>query len=127
MNIKNIKVLLVDDSSVVLMTEKMMLRQLDTGAVVTASNGREGVATAIRERPHLILMDVMMPEMNGFDAVRALRADPRTASIPVIMVTTRGEEDKVAEGYEAGCNDYLTKPIDKVQLLTKMRDLLEIE
>ena len=127
MNIKNIKVLLVDDSSVVLMTEKMMLRQLDTGAVVTASNGREGVETAIRERPHLILMDVMMPEMNGFDAVRALRADPRTASIPVIMVTTRGEEDKIAEGYEAGCNDYLTKPIDKVQLLTKMRDLLEIE
>ena len=117
----------MDDSNVVLMTEKMLLRQLDGVDVVTAANGREGVETAIRERPHLILMDVMMPEMNGFDAVRAIRADSRTARIPIIMVTTRGEEDKIAEGYEAGCNDYLTKPIDKVQLLAKMKDLLEFE
>lgn len=127
MTIKNVKVLLVDDSEVVLMTEKMLFRQLDACEVITAHNGREAVEAALRDRPDLILMDLVMPEMDGFEAVRALRADSRTARIPIIMVTTRGEEEKIAEGYEAGCNDYLTKPIDKVQLVAKMQDLLEVE
>jgi len=118
------KVLLVDDSEVVLMTEKLIFRNLGDFELLTARDGEEAVEVARAELPDLILMDVVMPKMGGFDACRALRADPRTRHIPIIMVSTRSEEHNVAEGYEAGCNDYVTKPIDKNELSEKMKDLL---
>ena len=117
------KVLLVDDSNTILMMEKMVLKKTPY-QVITASNGEEGVARALAERPDLILMDVVMPKMNGFDAVRRLRQEAATRDIPVIMVTTRGEAANVEAGYESGCNDYVTKPIDSVELITKLRDQL---
>jgi CheY-like chemotaxis protein len=116
------KILAVDDSATVLLVERSLLsRSYD---VVTAKNGEEGVAKAIAERPDLILMDVMMPRMNGFDAVRALRANPSTRRIPVIMVTTRGEAQNVESGYESGCTDYVTKPFDGPALLAKVKSRL---
>lgn len=117
------KILLVDDSNTILMMEKMVLRKADY-QIITASNGEEGVARAIAERPDLVLMDVVMPKMNGFDACRRLRQEEVTKDIPVIMVTTRGEPVNVEAGYESGCNDYVTKPIDALELLTKLRDQL---
>lgn len=122
---KKAKILLVDDSQVVIMNEKMLLRHLGDFEVVTACNGRQGVEMAQAELPDLILLDVVMPEMNGFDACRAIRSDPATRHIPIIMVTTRGEEDNLSEGFTAGCSDYITKPIDKNVLAQKMQDLLE--
>jgi DNA-binding response OmpR family regulator len=117
------KILLVDDSSTVLLMEKMILSKSEYD-VVTARDGLEGVEKARCERPDLILMDVVMPRMDGFEAVRKLREDDSTRSIPVIMVTTRGELQSVETGYASGCSDYVTKPINGLELLTKVRSCL---
>jgi DNA-binding response OmpR family regulator len=68
-------------------------------------------------------MDVVMPTMDGFEACRKIRIRAETNGIPIIMVTTRGEAINVETGYECGCNDYVTKPIDKVELLEKIENL----
>lgn len=117
------KVLLVDDSNTVLMMEKMVLKKR-AYEILTASNGEEGVERAIAEHPDVILMDVIMPKMNGFEAVRRLRQEEATKNIPVIMVTTRGESANVETGFDSGCNDYITKPVDALELLAKLRDQL---
>jgi len=114
------KILLVDDQNTVLMMERMMLR--DCGFdIVTAKNGEEAVEKALAERPDLILLDVVMPKMNGFEACRALRAREETRSIPIIMCTTRGEATNVQEGFDAGCTDYVTKPFNATELMGKIR------
>jgi CheY-like chemotaxis protein len=117
------KILLVDDSSTVLLMEKMILSKSEYD-VVTARDGVEVVEKARCELPDLILMDVVMPRMDGFEAVRKLREDDATRSIPVIMVTTRGELASVENGYASGCSDYVTKPINGLELLTKVRSCL---
>lgn len=118
------KILMVDDAATILMMEKMFLSK-EPYELVTANNGQEAVEKAESERPDLILMDVVMPKMNGFEAVQKIRENVATQSIPIIMVTTRGEEDNMEKGYENGCNDYVTKPINGPELLTKIRNLLE--
>ncbi len=117
------KILLVDDSSTTLMMEKMILSQ---GAydLITASDGEEALERAEQERPDLILLDVVMPKMDGFEACRRLREHAETKAIPVIMVTTRGEAQNVEQGYALGCNDYVTKPINGLELMTKVKSLL---
>jgi DNA-binding response OmpR family regulator len=117
------KILLVDDSATILMMEKMILTR-GPYSMVTACNGEEAVAKAESENPDLILMDVVMPKMDGFEAVRRIRRVTSVAKMPIIMVTTRGEEHNVETGYEAGCTDYVTKPIDGSELLTKLRNYL---
>lgn len=115
------KILLVDDSNTVLLMEKMLLAN-EGYALVTASNGREAVQKATAERPDLILLDVVMPDMNGFEACKQLRARDDTRDIPIIMVTTRSEATNVQIGFESGCNDYVTKPINGVELITKIKN-----
>ncbi len=117
------KILLVDDSSTVLLMERMILSKSEY-EVVTARDGVEGLEKARAEKPDLILMDVVMPRMDGFEAVRQLRAEDATRAIPVIMVTTRGELQSVETGYASGCNDYVTKPINGLELLAKVRSCL---
>ena len=117
------KILLVDDSQTVLMMEKMILRRT-AYQLLTASDGVEAVQTAIKELPDLILMDVVMPKMNGFEAVKQIRATAETKDIPIIMVTSRGEEENVRTGFESGCNEYVTKPINTLELLCKIQILL---
>jgi DNA-binding response OmpR family regulator len=117
------KILLVDDSSTVLLMERMILSKSEYD-VVTARDGVEGLEKARAERPDLILMDVVMPRMDGFEAVKQLRAEDATRAIPVIMVTTRGELTSVEAGYASGCNDYVTKPINGLELLAKVRSCL---
>jgi CheY-like chemotaxis protein len=117
------KILVVDDSNTALLVERMILSK---GAydLVTAQDGREAVATAVAEHPDLILMDVIMPRMNGFEACQALRANPATSQIPIILVTTRGEAENIEKGFTNGCNDYVTKPINGLELLSKIKDYL---
>ncbi|NVB37863.1 response regulator [Pseudenhygromyxa sp. WMMC2535] len=116
--------LLVDDSRTALMLQRAMLAE--TGYEIdTAANGRAALDRARERRPDLVLMDVMMPEMDGFQAVRAMRADAELASVPIIMVTTRSESVNVAEGFAAGCTDYLTKPFNARELLDKIREHLD--
>ncbi len=117
------KILLVDDSSTILMMEKLILKK-GPYELTMAADGAEAVALAQNERPDLILMDVVMPKVDGFEACRRLRADPATKEIPVIMVTTRGEAENMELGFGAGANDYLTKPINGLELLAKIKGLL---
>jgi DNA-binding response OmpR family regulator len=117
------KILLVDDSSTILMIEKMILAA-EPYTLLTAGNGAQAVEKATAERPDLILMDVVMPTMDGFTACRELRHRDETRAIPVIMVTTRGESGNVENGFASGCSDYITKPINGSELLAKVRNLL---
>lgn len=119
------KVLLVDDSATILMMERMILAKLSLD-LVTAMNGEEAIARAEAERPDLILMDVVMPQMNGLEACRRLREQESTRNTPIIMVTTRGEMENIETAYAHGCNDYVTKPINSAELVAKMRVFLDV-
>jgi len=123
MNNTRKKILLVDDSNTILMTERMILTK-GPYDLITAKDGEEAIAKALAERPDLILMDVVMPKMNGFDAVRRIRAEEGISDTPIIMVTTRGEVQNVETGFESGCNDYVTKPINAAELMAKLRNYL---
>jgi CheY-like chemotaxis protein len=117
------KILIVDDSKTILMMEKMILAR-GPYTLVTAINGEEAVTKAETEDPDLILMDVVMPKMDGFEACRRIRQSTANPNIPIIMVTTRGEELNVETGYQAGCTDYVTKPINATELMSKLRNYL---
>ena len=117
------KILLVDDSNTILMMERMILNK-GPYVLVTANNGEDAIAKARTEKPDLILMDVVMPKVDGFEACRQIRRETSTSSIPIIMVTTRGEEQNIEAGYQSGCTDYVTKPIDGAELLSKLRAYL---
>lgn len=92
--------------------------------VETASNGEQGVEMARRLRPDLVLMDVIMPVLNGFQATRMLHRDESTAGIPVIMVTTKDQQTDRTWGLRQGAVDYLVKPVDTAELLRRIRGLL---
>jgi twitching motility two-component system response regulator PilH len=92
--------------------------------VETASDGEQGVESARRLRPDLILMDVIMPVMNGFQATRTLRRDASTANIPIIMVTTKDQQTDRTWGLRQGANEYLVKPVDAAALLERIRAVL---
>jgi DNA-binding response OmpR family regulator len=117
------KILLVDDSSTILMMEKFILRN-DPFDFVTALNGEEAVRKAVSERPDLILLDVIMPRMGGFEACRLIREHEALKHVPIVMVTTRGEPLDVDTGPMSCCTDYVTKPISAIELLAKVRSLL---
>jgi DNA-binding response OmpR family regulator len=120
---KRKKILLVDDSNTILMMEKFILKN-GPYDLVTASNGEEAVSKASEHIPDLILLDVIMPKMGGFDACRLIRNNEATRNIPIIMVTTRGEAANVEAGWANGCTDYVTKPINTIELLAKVRSFL---
>jgi DNA-binding response OmpR family regulator len=118
------KILLVDDSNTILMMEKFILAN-GPWDLITAGNGEEAVRKAAEEHPDLILLDVIMPKMGGFEACRQIRNNDITEEIPIIMVTTRGEAVNVEAGWANGCTDYVTKPINAVELLAKVRSVLD--
>ena len=117
------KILLVDDSETILMMEQMIL-QKESYEIVMARDGKEGIKKAVEMKPDLILMDVVMPKMNGFEAVKWLRQREETKSVPIVMVTTEAETESMEAGYVCGCSDYVVKPIDGLELLTKVKNLL---
>ncbi len=118
------RILIVEDQD----DNRMILRDLLGVAgfeILEAVNGAEGVEAAKRELPDLILMDVEMPEMDGYEATRRIKDDPDTALIPVIVVTSyalSGDEEKARS---AGCDDYVTKPFSPRALLATIRDRLD--
>jgi twitching motility two-component system response regulator PilH len=116
------KILVVDDSP----TDQQHLRELLTGKgfqVVTASGGEEAIAKAKSEKPALILMDVVMPGLNGYQATRQLSEDEMTRHIPVIICTTKSQETDRIWGMKQGARDYLTKPVNGEELLAKIAAL----
>jgi twitching motility two-component system response regulator PilH len=109
------KVLIVDDSTAYRLRLRLLLRRLGHEAV-TAANGLEALEMARAEQPELILMDIVMPGMNGYEATRSLGRDEATSHIPVIFVTTRREDVDRIWGMRQGAVAYVTKPIDPEQL-----------
>lgn len=100
--------------------EKLLLRQEDV-EFLTASTGRQAIEAAKRDVPDLILLDIVMSEMDGLECCRRLRASPLTSEVPIIMVTTKGNQEMVQAAFMAGCTDFVTKPLDKVELIRKIR------
>ncbi|MGX5210940.1 SpoIIE family protein phosphatase [Streptomyces violaceus] len=94
--------------------------------VLLAPDGRAALETALAQPVELVLSDVMMPRMDGFELVRALRADPRTARLPIVLLTARAGEEESVQGRHAGADDYLTKPFSARQLLARVRTGLEL-
>ncbi|HOP41069.1 MAG TPA: response regulator [Geobacteraceae bacterium] len=118
------KVLLVDDTKLFLELEKNFLK-LSPVQILTASSGEEALKVAATERPDLIFMDITMPGMGGIACCGAIKADPELHAIPVIMVSSHGEEEDLAACRKAGCDDYLTKPVDRKLFLEKARAFLK--
>jgi len=116
--------MLVDDSATTLMLEKAVLESSTSYDLVLARNGEEAVEKAVSEKPDLILMDVVMPRMDGFEACRNMRAREETKSTPIILVTTRGSEQDFETGYMSGCNDYITKPFEGPEITTLLKHYL---
>lgn len=123
----NPKILLVDDSNTTLLMEQMLFDRYTKYNLVTARDGQEAIQKALAEEPDLILMDVVMPKMDGFDACREMRKLERLRRVPIILVTSRGEPANVEIGFASGCNDYLTKPINGRELLEMVNAYLEAE
>jgi adenylate cyclase len=94
--------------------------------VAAAHSGREALATAAAEPIDLVLLDILMPEMDGYEVCRALRAEPATSFLPVVMITASGEQEKVT-AIEAGADDFIAKPFDQSELLARVRSLLRIK
>jgi len=118
------KILLVDDSTTALMMEEMIIKQHAGYECLTARDGKAAIETALRVCPDLVLMDVVMPEMNGFEACKAMRKESVLQDVPVILLTTRGEQDYVEAGFQSGCNDYINKPVDAAELLALLQSYL---
>jgi twitching motility two-component system response regulator PilH len=120
------KVLVVDDSP----TERFFITDLLMKAgygVVQAENGEEALVKARSEKPQLIIMDVVMPGQNGYQITRALSKDAETQHIPVIMCTTKGLDTDKVWGIRQGARDYVVKPVDPSELLSKIRALPEAQ
>jgi DNA-binding response OmpR family regulator len=116
-------VLVVDDDPVILDVVEMVLRGNGI-EVSTRSTGEEGVRAAHDEPPDCAVVDVSMPDMSGLQVCRALREDPITADVPIILLTGKGQWLDVATGFDAGADDYLVKPFTPQELLTRVEALL---
>jgi two-component system alkaline phosphatase synthesis response regulator PhoP len=120
---KEIKILLVDDEQDILEIVGYNLSQ-EGYKIVTASNGREAIAVAKKELPHLIIMDVMMPEMDGMEACEAIRKLPELNNVIITFLTARSEDYSQVAGFEVGADDYIAKPIKPKLLVSKVKALL---
>jgi two-component system alkaline phosphatase synthesis response regulator PhoP len=112
------KILIVDDSATVLIMEELLLRS--QYEVIKATGGAQALRKAAEERPDLILLDIVMPNMDGLEACRLLRAMEATKLTPIIMVTTRGEQKTLTSAHASGANDLVTKPINQRELMDKI-------
>jgi CheY-like chemotaxis protein len=118
------KILLVDDSATSRLMHRTLISQKTGHQVICAQDGSEALKLAASENPDLILMDVMMPAMDGLEVCRRLRQDERTRKVPVILLTFKTDADSVKLGFESGCNEYLKKPLEENQLLQALNRYL---
>lgn len=118
------KILLVDDEADILEFVGYNLRK-EGYEVFTASNGKEAIETALKERPHMILLDVMMPEMDGIETCREIRSYPNLEKTAIAFLTARSEDYSQIAGFEAGADDYIAKPIRVKVLVSRIKAMLK--
>ena len=119
------KILVVDDEP----RAVTLLRNVLTPEgynVLTAHSGAEAIEVATRDVPDVLLLDVMMPELNGYEVCTRLRADPRLAHLPIIMLTALDDRDAKLEGLQAGADDFLSKPFDATELRARLRTITRL-
>jgi len=119
------RILIVDDSPSQLLGIKRIVEKLGHEAL-GADDGAAGVDLAKREKPDLILMDVVMPNLNGFQATRTISRDPETAHIPIVMVTTKDQETDKVWGMRQGAKAYVTKPIKEEELARTLEEFIRV-
>ena len=120
------KILVVDDTpqNVKLLTDLLTVKGY---VVVTAVNGKEALAKVTAENPDLVLLDVMMPGLSGYDVCRRIREDPRTALLPVVLCTSLDPQQERVKGIEAGADDFLNKPVNQPELFARVKSLLRVK
>ncbi len=119
-------ILVVDDDQQNLELVQAYLEDIEC-ETVAARDGIEALELVAAARPDLILLDVMMPKMSGFEVCRRLKNDPDTSTIPVIMVTALNEFGDIERGIDSGTDDFVSKPINKLELLTRIRTMLKLK
>jgi len=119
------KVLVVDDN---VQNLELLVAYLDTLGckVVTAPDGIEALELMRHDNFDLILLDIMMPRMSGFEVCRKLKSDPTTRDVPIIMVTALNELGDIERGVESGTDDFITKPVNRLELITRVKSLLRV-
>ena len=121
------KVLVVDDTSI---NRELILNILKTSDneydVIEASNGKEGYESAVSNLPDVILMDLRMPEVDGIHAIKMLKQNDSTSEIPVLVLTAYNSSDNLKESFEAGAFDYITKPVDGSELISRINKALGV-
>jgi CheY-like chemotaxis protein len=115
-------VLLVDDDPLILEILRTIL-DLEEFEVTTVADGRQALASVAASPPDVVVCDVMMPEVDGFEVCRTLKSQPTTADLPVILLTARDRPEDRQAGEDAGCDAYLTKPFSPLQLIDVIRDV----
>ena len=123
--LKNARILIVDDTLQNIQVLGTVLREQEYQLNV-AQNGKQALETVQKVKPDLILLDVMMPEMDGFETCQHLKADPETADIPIVFLTAKVETDDIIKGFELGAVDYVTKPFNATELLQRVETHLEL-
>lgn len=116
------RILIIDDDATTVEMLELALK-LEGHEVATASDGRQGIARCLEMTPDAVVLDVMMPDMSGFDVLRSLRSDPRSAELPVVLLSARGEDTAVWEGWMSGADAYITKPMDIIDLTSELERL----
>jgi len=120
-------VLLVDDNAQNLELLEVYMEDIPEARVVTAVNGIEALARVAEESPEVVLLDIMMPKMSGFEVCKRIKSDPKTRDIVVIMVTALNETSDVERAAECGTDDYLAKPVDRAGLVQLVRKHLAMK
>ncbi len=118
------RILVVDDDTNLRLLLRTTLEDSEV-EVIEAADGNEALEVALKERPDLVVLDWMMPGMTGLELTRRLRADARTARMPIILLTAKGQDDDRAEGLEAGADHFLVKPFSPLELLEKIQRVLD--
>lgn len=117
------KVLIVDDEPNIAISVEFLMRR-EGFEVLVARDGEEGLARIRADRPDLVVLDVMMPKLDGFEVCKAVRADPTLAGVRILMLTAKGRAAEISKGLSLGADDYIPKPFATRELVAKVKELL---
>lgn len=118
-----VKVLVVDDDPVILELLRINF-EMEGFEVVSACDGRAGLERAVADAPDLVISDIMMPNVDGLQMLRQIRAEPAIAGLPVVLLSAKAQQTEVQAGLDLGADDYITKPFDPLELLDRVNALL---